>query len=232
MVAALSQRKIALQFSKVDKRYGPVYALRDLNLAVAAGECVALTGRNGSGKTTLLRIAARLTRPSRGEFSLADDVRTDRSRVGFVAHSTMLYDELSAQENLLFFARMLGVAHSKERVARLLADVGLSERRDSLLRTFSRGMRQRVAIARALLGEPSLLLFDEPGSGLDPEAAAWLAQHLRELRDQGATILLSLHGESEVARLATRAVRLDAGSLVADTGSGASFASVFSFAGG
>ena len=93
-------------------------------------------------------------------------------------------------------------------------------------------MRQRVAIARALLAEPRLLLFDEPATGLDAEATVWLADHLRKLRDGGCTILMSLHAESEVARLATRAVRLDAGSVVVDTRSGATFQSVFSFAGG
>jgi ABC-2 type transport system ATP-binding protein len=132
----------------------------------------------------------------------------------------------------LFFAKLLGVANRQQRVDNLLREVGLGERKDSLVRTFSRGMRQRVAIARALLADPSLLLFDEPATGLDSEAAMWLTGHLAKLRDAGCTILMSLHGESEIARLATRAVRLDTGSAVADTRSGATFQSVFSFAGG
>jgi heme ABC exporter ATP-binding subunit CcmA len=231
-VAAPEAHQVGLQFEKVDKRYGAVYALRNLSLTIAAGECVALAGRNGSGKTTLLRVASSLTRPSRGSVSYAGVAENHNPHVGFVAHATMVYDELSAEENLLFFARLLGVAKRKERVAELLREVGLSERKDSLVRTFSRGMRQRVAIARALLAEPSLLLFDEPATGLDTEATAWLTDHLRKLRDVGCTMLMSLHGESEVARLATRAVRLEAGSVVADTRTGATFQSVFSFAGG
>lgn len=223
--------QVGLRFDKVDKRYGAVYALRNLSLTIAAGECVALAGRNGSGKTTLLRVASRLTRPSRGSVCYAGIAENRNPHVGFVAHATMVYDELTAEENLLFFAKLLGLAKREARVAELLHEVGLSDRKDSLVRTFSRGMRQRVAIARSLLAEPSLLLFDEPATGLDPEATTWLVQRLRKLRDAGCTMLISLHGESEVARLATRAVRLESGSVVADTRTGATFQSVFSFAG-
>jgi heme exporter protein A len=231
-VVPSAERSIGLRFEKIDKRYGAVYALRNLTLAIAPGECVALAGRNGSGKTTLLRIASSLTRPTRGTLAFSGVPEDQNPQVGFVAHSTMVYDELTAEENLLFFAELLGVTNRKARVEELLSEVGLGERRDSLVRTFSRGMRQRVAIARALLADPKLLLFDEPATGLDLEATAWLTAHLRSLRDRGCTILMSLHGESEVARLATRAVRLDAGSVLADTRSGATFQSVFTFAGG
>ena len=231
MVSA-AEPSIGLRFENVDKRYGAVYALRNLTLAIAPGECVALAGRNGSGKTTLLRIAACLMRPTRGTLSFSGVAENQNPRAGFVAHASMVYGELTAKENLLFFAKLLGVANRQQRVDNLLREVGLGERKDSLVRTFSRGMRQRVAIARALLADPSLLLFDEPATGLDSEATMWLTGHLAKLRDSGCTILLSLHGESEIARLATRAVRLDTGSAVADTRSGATFQSVFSMAGG
>jgi heme exporter protein A len=231
-VPAAAEPSIGLRFEKVDKRYGAVYALRNLTLAVAPGECVALAGRNGSGKTTLLRIASCLTRTTRGTLSFSGVTENQNPKAGFVAHASMVYDELTAEENLLFFAKLLGVANRRQRVEQLLSEVGLGERKDSLVRTFSRGMRQRVAIARALLADPSLLLFDEPATGLDPEGTTWLTGHLRKLRDSGCTILMSLHGESEVARLATRAVRLDAGNVVADTRTGATFQSVFTFAGG
>ena len=206
---------------------------------------MALAGRNGSGKTTLLRIAAGLVRPSSGELtfpsaagapagaaSSASKTEPARAKVsaGFVAHATMVYDELTAEENLLLFARLQQTPNAADRVEKLLREVGLFDRRDSLVRTFSRGMRQRVAIARALLHEPSILLLDEPSTGLDPQGLAWLAATLRQLRDAGCTILMSLHGESEISMLATRAIRLDAGLIVADTRTGAEVRSILTFA--
>jgi heme exporter protein A len=225
--------RLGLRLENIDKRYGGLYALRRVSLEIAPGECVALAGRNGSGKTTLLRIAAQLVRPSAGKlvFSPAQTESERAARnTGFVAHATMVYDELTAEENLLLFARLLEIPEPSQRVESLLRDVGLYERRDSLVRTFSRGMRQRVAIARALLHEPSVLLLDEPATGLDPQGVSWLAETLRGLRDSGATILMSLHGESEISALATRAIRLDAGAVVADTRTGATLRSILTFA--
>jgi heme exporter protein A len=234
-----------IRFENIEKRYGGLAALRRIRFEIAAGECVALAGRNGSGKTTLLRIAAGLVRPSSGELtfpsaagasagaapvaSKTEPVRAKPS-AGFVAHATMVYDELTAEENLLLFARLQQTPDAASRVDKLLHEVGLFDRRDSLVRTFSRGMRQRVAIARALLHEPSILLLDEPSTGLDPQGVAWLAATLRQLRDASCTILMSLHGESEISMLATRAIRLDAGLIVADTRTGAEVRSILTFA--
>jgi heme exporter protein A len=222
-----------IRFENIDKRYGGLYALRRVSLEISAGECVVFAGRNGSGKTTLLRIAARLARPSSGTVSFLNG-REEWSRTpppaGFVAHATMVYDELTAEENLVLFARLQGIAEPAARAEALLEEVGLLERRNSLVRTFSRGMRQRVAIARALLNEPAVVLLDEPTTGLDPQAVSWFAQTLRQLRDSGRTILISLHGESEISTLATRAIRLDAGAVVADTRTGANFRSILTFA--
>jgi ABC-type multidrug transport system ATPase subunit len=231
-LAAKAERPIGVQFDGVEKRYGSVCALRNLTLSIAAGECVAVAGRNGSGKTTLLRLASQLIRPNRGAVSYPGAEENHRPRIGFVGHAPMVYDELTAAENLFLFAKLEGIPDRTNRVNRLLAEVGLGERRDSLVRTFSRGMRQRVAIARALLAEPRLLLFDEPGTGLDTESSAWLAERLRGLRDAGSTILMSLHGESDMGRLATRGLRLERGAVVADTRSGAMLQSIFVYAGG
>jgi ABC-type multidrug transport system ATPase subunit len=239
-----------IRFENIEKRFGTLSALRRIRFEVAPGECVALAGRNGSGKTTVLRIAAGLVRPSSGELTFPSQVpgaagTPDRApgniskpapgapakvAAGFVAHATMVYDELTAQENLLLFARLQQTANPAARVEKLLQDVGLFERRASLVRTFSRGMRQRIAIARALLHEPSILLLDEPSTGLDPQGVSWLAATLRRLRDAGCTILMSLHGESEISMLATRAIRLDAGMIVADTRSGSEVRSILTFA--
>jgi len=223
-----------IRFENIEKRYGGLYALRRVSLEVAAGECVAFAGRNGSGKTTLLRIAARLVRASAGAIGFlgqAGDRADALTRIGFVAHATMVYDELTAEENLMLFAKLQGIADAAARVAELLEEVGLLERRSSLVRTFSRGMRQRVAIARALLNEPAVLLLDEPSTGLDPEGITWLANTLRQARDAGRTILMSLHGESEISALATRAVRLDAGSVAADTRARSDMHAILTFAG-
>lgn len=222
-----------IRFENIEKRYGGLYALRRVSLDVAPGECVVLAGRNGSGKTTLLRIAAQLVRPSAGKLAFtasAGGAVAAVSRGGFVAHATMVYDELTAEENLLLFARLQGIAQPAARVEALLKEVGLFERRDSLVRAFSRGMRQRIAVARALLEEPAALLLDEPATGLDPEGVRWLAETLRRLRDAGCTMLMSLHGESEISSLATRAIRLDAGAVVADTRTGGSLQSILAFA--
>jgi heme exporter protein A len=212
---------LGIHFENIEKRYGGLAALRRISLAIEPGECVALAGRNGSGKTTLLRIAAGLVRPSRGEINFpaqaaAPSTAMRKSSIAFVAHATMVYDELTAEENLLLFARLRQMAGAAARVEMLLHEVGLFERRASLVRTFSRGMRQRVAIARALLHEPTILLLDEPGTGLDPHGISWLASTLRQLRDAGCTMLMSLHGESKISALATRGVRLDSGLIVAD----------------
>ena len=232
-----------IRFENIEKRYGGLYALRRVSLEVAPSECVAFAGRNGSGKTTFLRIAARLVRPSAGTVCFVSSPRNGGvnppleaahvvdASIGLVAHATMVYDELTAEENLLMFARLQGIAEPGVRASGLLEEVGLGERRDSLVRTFSRGMRQRVAIARALLNDPSVLLLDEPATGLDPEGITWLVNALRRMRDAGRTILMSVHGESEISALATRAVRLDAGSVVADTRARSDMHAILTFAG-
>ena len=200
-------------------------ALRGVNLAIHAGECVALVGHNGSGKTTLLKIAAQLTQPSRGKiafFSGETPVAFEevKTRVGMVGHHTLVYDELTAEENLVFFAKLFGLADPAEKARRALDPVGLAGRASDPVRTFSRGMRQRLSIARALLASPGLLLLDEAGTGLDPEGQQWLAATVRRLRDSGCTILMSTHGRNETQGAVTRAIRLETGKITHDSGAG------------
>lgn len=222
-----------LRFENIDKRYGGLFALRRVSLEISPGEYVALAGRNGSGKTTLLRIAARIVRPTAGKLSFpgAASESAGEGRPGYVAHTTMVYDELTAEENLVLFANLQNVPQPAARAEELLHEVDLYDRRASLVRTYSRGMRQRIAIARALIHRPSVLLFDEPATGLDPLAISWLAKTLGDVHRAGCTVLMSLHGESALSALATRAIQLDAGSVVADTNSGASLQSILAFRG-
>lgn len=225
---------LGITFHQIDKRYGSLLALRGVSLEIRAGEMVALLGANGSGKSTLLRVAALLARPTSGrvEFPGASgpngkfDAIELRRRVAMVGHATMLYDELSAGENLEFFAQLNDLPDRAVRITDALEKAGLAARRNSLVRTFSRGMRQRLTIARALLSLPSLLLLDEATTGLDVQGISWLASTLRELHERGCTILMSTHGQNETLAMATRAVRLDAGRVVADSSTGADLQSV------
>jgi heme exporter protein A len=224
-VTSQSLAPTGLRFENIDKRYGGLFALRRVSFEIAPGECVVVAGRNGSGKTTLLRVAAGLVRPTAGKLSYPGRSGSEAAangRPGYVGHATMVYDELTAEENLVLFAKLQNIPDSSACAAELLIDVGLYDRRSSLVRTFSRGMRQRVAIARALVHRPSVLLFDEPATGLDPLGISWLAKMLAAVNHAGCTVVMSLHGESEISAVAKRAVQLDAGSVVADTDSGSS----------
>jgi heme exporter protein A len=212
---------IGIAFESVEKRFGSLVALMNVSLEIRGGEFVVLLGANGAGKTTLLRMAAQLMQPTSGNVALTgtgSKSEDARRFIGFVGHSTFLYDEMSAEENLNLFAQLYGLDGARTRVANALAACGLSSRAGSLVRTFSRGMRQRLAIARALLHDPRLLLLDEPAAGLDRQGLAWFGSVLERLRSEGCTIVMSTHARNESLDLATRAVSLAGGRIERDSG--------------
>lgn len=203
----------------LSKRYGYRLVLRDLNLRVDRGEIVALLGPNGAGKSTLLRILATLSRPAFGEvqiagFSLPTDGVLARVHIGYLGHQPLLYEDLTAEQNLNFFASLYRTPRARKRVDELLDMVGLESRRKEQVRTFSRGMQQRLGIARAVLHKPKILLLDEPHSGLDKSGASILDNLLRETTKRGNAVVLATHDQNRALSLAKRVEILAGGSLV------------------
>jgi heme exporter protein A len=189
---------IAIEVQGLSKSFGHRQALSNVNLCISAGTLVLLAGPNGAGKTTLLRILAMLTRPTTGTlriFGLAPHQHGAkiRQQIGFLAHQTLLYDDLTAEQNLNFYARIYGLSNKDGRIRELLDQSGLLARKDELIRTFSRGMQQRLALARVLLHQPRLLLLDEPYTGLDAEAVDALDQQIEVLVQGGYTVLMATH---------------------------------------
>lgn len=202
------------------KTFGLKSVLRGLEFHVDRGEFVALVGPNGAGKTTFLRILASLSRPSLGEvrvagYRLPTQAAAVRTHLGVVSHQPLLYGDLTAEENLSFYARMYGVADPARRIGAVLELVGLRTRRRDLVRQFSRGMQQRLAIGRAILHDPEILLFDEPHTGLDQEAAAMLDTLLRDVATRGRTVVMTSHNLDRAVDLAQRIDVLSKGVIAA-----------------
>jgi heme exporter protein A len=209
-----------IQVRKLVKRFGLKTVLNGLDFQVAEGEFVALLGPNGAGKTTFLRILASLSRPSFGEllvagYRLPSQAAAVRSRLGVVSHQPLLYGDLTAEENLGFYARMYHLSSPAQRIQEVLDLVGLASRRRDLVRTFSRGMQQRLAIGRAVLHNPDVMLFDEPHTGLDQDASTMLDNVLREVAARGRTVVMTSHDLARVAGLASRFDVLSRGKIAA-----------------
>ncbi len=206
----------AIQVRQVTKAFGHQVALRGVDLSVAEGEFLALFGPNGAGKTTLLRIIASLTRPTSGTVhlrgqDLGQSSPAVRRQIGLISHNPLLYGDLTPDENLRFFARLYDLADAGARITAVLEQVGLTARRRDPVRTLSRGMVQRLSIARAILHDPAIMLFDEPYTGLDLQAADMLREVLQGLAAANRTVILTTHSLEQGLEMCNRVAILHKG---------------------
>ena len=209
-----------LRLIDVTRTFGRRRALSKVSMRAGAGTITALLGHNGAGKSTLLSIAATLLQPTGGRIEYGDATVESggaalRARIGLLGHDLYLYQELSAAENLRFFARVYALDAIERRVDAALERAGLAERRDDVVSGFSRGMRQKLALERALIHEPRLLLLDEPFTGLDDAARDALRERLKIAREAGAIILLTTHDVAAIEGLTDASARLVDGKLAA-----------------
>ncbi len=211
----------ALSLRNIGKTYGGRRALIDVSAELAAGQVSAIVGPNGAGKSTLLGILSTLVAPTTGELRWGAERlhrgSPARAAIGYVGHDPGVYGDLTATQNLVLFAELYGLRHPGERAAAMLARVGLAEvPGEAAVRTFSRGMQQRLALARALLHGPAMLLFDEPGSALDPAGAAWLGRELDTERAAGRTVVLVTHDLDAAGAIADHLIVLRRGRVAFD----------------
>lgn len=206
-----------LAVSGVVKTYDQRMIIDHLDLTIFGGEVCLLVGANGVGKTTLLRILATLTRPTAGEIHYAPleekAALPYRRRIGYVGHHVMLYDDLTAYENLMHYARLYALSNPAARIRLLIEQVGLLPFKDKGIRTYSRGMQQRLSLARALLHDPTILLFDEPYTGLDAESSDFLDQKIQELQSPERILLIAVHQPKQLWSLATHIAWLKEGRI-------------------
>lgn len=209
-----------IEIEGLAKYFGRFTALRDVRLSVDRGEFVALFGRNGAGKTTLLRILAGLARPSAGSVRIhAPGPKTPqaaRGSFGYLSHNTALYGDLTACENLGFYARMLDLGTGERELEERLRGVGLAGRGREPVRNYSRGMQQRLALVRAFLHDPEILLLDEPFTGLDRAGAEFLKRYLSGAHARGRTCVMAIHDTALGHELADRLVVIEKGVVALD----------------
>jgi heme exporter protein A len=207
-----------VEVADLTREFGPRQAVAGVTFSLAPGECLALFGPNGAGKTTLLRVLAGLLKPTSGSARISGiplpGGSLARSRLGLISHHTMLYEALSARENVSFAARLYGVRDTGARVEDALRRMSMLDRADASIRSLSRGMQQRVSIARAMVHSPQLVLADEPYSGLDESGARALSAVLQELRSAGTAIIVVTHNLVEGLSLATHAAVMQGGKFV------------------
>ncbi len=211
-----------IQVQGLIKTFSNRPALKGLDLKVGQGESVVIFGPNGAGKTTLIKVLATILSPSSGKIlvgglSLKNNAEEIRRSIGVVTHQTFLYNNLTAHENLEFYSRMYDVPAYKERIHEVLALVGMTARRHDRVGTFSRGMQQRISIARSLLHKPSIMLLDEPETGLDQQAVSMLWEVLQASGEGKRTTLLTTHNMERGLELGDRLLILAGGKIVYET---------------
>jgi len=204
------------------KQFDELVAVEDLSLSIPAGEVFGLLGPNGAGKTTTIRMLSALIGPTRGQakvagYTIGEQDTQVRQRVGLLTETPGMYERLSAEHNLGFFAALYEVEDVPAQVERYLRMLGLWDRRHEAVGAFSKGMRQKLAIARALLHEPEVLFLDEPTSSLDPEASLMVREFIAELKGEGRTIVICTHNLNEADRLCDRIGILKTRLLAVDT---------------
>jgi len=209
----------AIDVDRLARRYGRRWALADVSFQLAAGRVMMVAGRNGSGKSTLFRVLATAIRPDRGAgrvggYDVVDEREDVRRISALLAHQSYLYESLSAKENLDIVARILGRDNERE----ILERVGLGQRADDPVSTFSAGMRKRLSFARVLLQRPEVVFFDEPYGQLDPEGFELVNTVVQELKASGATVLLATHQVDRVVGYADCSITLEAGRIIATEG--------------
>ena len=204
--------------SNLIKQFGRFAALRGVTAEFAGGKLYAILGDNGAGKTTLLRTLAGLNQPSSGEVAIlgASKLHDICQQVGYMAHPSLLYDEMSGMENLQYFARLYGIAGGT-RCAEVIRSVGLDPELSRPVGQYSQGMRQRMSLARALVNDPKILLLDEPFSNVDLHSAAEMVRLLAVTRDQGKTIFVVTHQASLLEGAADEFVWMECGKIVGRT---------------
>ena len=208
-----------IELKQISRHYGRHFALHRLDMTLRAGEITGIMGANGAGKTTLLNLLAGIEEPSAGtiqydSWSWARFATKGRRRIGWISHAPLLYEDLTGEENLRFYAQMYGLDDTEGCCARWLERVGLSDSATKRVEVYSRGMVQRLTIARALLHDPELLLLDEPLTGLDRAARAQMGALLLEERARGKLVVLSTHDLHALSSICDRMVILRKGRLV------------------
>lgn len=205
----------AVVLSEVTRIYGRFAALRQVSIAFAPGRVYAIFGDNGAGKSTLLRILAGLIAPTHGTVEVLGtrELREVTGRLGYMGHASLLYDELSAMENLRYFAGLYGI-RGDARCAEVIRAVGLDPALTRYVGQYSQGMRQRLSMARALLNDPALLLLDEPFSNVDAHSARHMAGLLAQMRDAGKTIFVVTHQVLQLEGVADELILMDNGRVV------------------